>query len=68
MSSTDSALSWQRSRHCASSGCVEVAIKDGSIYLRDSKHVDSPVLQYDAEEWRAFVAGVKDGQFDLSPA
>jgi hypothetical protein len=34
--------------------------------VRDSKHPDGPVLRFSAEEWRAFLAGAKTGEFDLS--
>lgn len=41
-------------------------MRGDEIALRDSKLPDSPVLTYTRDEWRAFVAGVKDGEFDLS--
>jgi hypothetical protein len=56
---------WRRSTRCGGSGCVEVAMSNGEIALRDSKRPDSPVLTYTADEWRDFIAGVKDGEFDL---
>jgi Domain of unknown function (DUF397) len=34
------------------------------ILMRDSKHPDGPVLAFTEAEWRAFIAGVKDGEFD----
>jgi hypothetical protein len=52
---------------------VEVAIvpgtKEGSdqvIAMRDSRQPDGPVLIFTPEEWRAFAAGVQDGEFDLA--
>lgn len=51
---------------------VEVAIAEGSkegsdyvITMRDAKDPDSPTLIFTPAEWDAFVAGVKDGEFDL---
>ncbi len=35
------------------------------IKVRDAKHPDAPALSFDAEEWRAFVAGVRNAEFDL---
>lgn len=35
------------------------------IAVRDSKHPDLPALGFNAAEWKAFVAGVKSGEFDL---
>ncbi len=34
------------------------------ILMRDSKNPDGPVLAFTEAEWRAFIAGVKDGEFD----
>ena len=51
---------------------VEIAIAEGSkegsdyvITMRDAKDPDSPTLVFTPAEWDAFVAGVKDGEFDL---
>ncbi|HEY7142806.1 MAG TPA: DUF397 domain-containing protein [Streptosporangiaceae bacterium] len=35
------------------------------ILLRDSKNPDAGTLVFDEHEWSAFIAGVKDGEFDL---
>jgi hypothetical protein len=56
---------WRRSSRCGSNGCVEVATANGVIGVRDSKKADSPVLTFDAQEWRAFVDGVKNAEFDI---
>lgn len=45
--------------------CVEVATKDGHVGVRDSKQANSPVLEFTDDEWGAFVAGVKAGEFDV---
>jgi len=44
--------------------CVEVAIKDGCVGVRDSKQSNSPVLGFTTDEWKTFIAGVKAGEFD----
>jgi len=53
--------------------CVEIAIvpgaKEGSdqvIAMRDSRSPEGPVLLFTPDEWRAFTAGVRDGEFDLA--
>jgi Domain of unknown function (DUF397) len=57
---------WIRSRACSASGCVEVAqLPGGRVALRDSKDVQRPAHVFDAAEWLAFIAGVKNGEFDL---
>jgi hypothetical protein len=58
-------LDWRRATRCSNSGCVEVAINGEEITVRDAKLADGPVLIYSREEWRAFVAGVKAGEFDV---
>lgn len=52
-----------RSQFCASNTCVEIAIAEQEVLVRDSK--SGKHLAFDAEEWTAFVRGVKKGQFDL---
>jgi hypothetical protein len=50
-----------------SSGRVEVRFVDGQVALRDSKDPDGPVLRFTPAEWEAFVGGVRQGEFELSP-
>jgi len=45
--------------------CVEVAFVDDRIAVRDSKDPQGPVLAFTPAEWDAFVAGAKDGEFDI---
>jgi hypothetical protein len=48
-------------------GCVEwapaVAAADGVVPVRDSKDPGGPALVFSAAGWRAFVAGVRGGEF-----
>lgn len=57
---------WRRSFRCGSHGsCVEIAKLADGVAIRDGKAGDaSPVLRFSLEEWGAFVAGIKDGEFD----
>jgi hypothetical protein len=32
--------------------------------MRDSKDVSGPVLQFQSEEWQAFLYGVRKGEFN----
>lgn len=43
---------------------VEIAFVDGYIGMRNGADPDGPVLVFTPEEWDAFVAGAKDGEFD----
>ncbi len=58
---------WRKStRSGGGDNCVEVATAtDGHIGVRDSKNPDRAVLEFTPAEWDAFVAGAKDGEFDL---
>jgi hypothetical protein len=56
---------WRKSARSGSNGCVEVAgLPDGWVAVRDSKHPDGPVLRFTPVEWAAFLAGVRNGEFD----
>ena len=59
-------LIWFKSTFSSANGqCVETArLADGGMAVRDSKNPAGAVLAFTADEWRAFTAGVKDGQFD----
>jgi Domain of unknown function (DUF397) len=61
------ARSWKKSRRSNPSGnCVELAVlPDGAgIAVRNSRYPDGPALVYTTEEIRAFILGVRDGDFD----
>jgi hypothetical protein len=60
-------ITWRKSRHSGTEDvCVETAfLPGGDVAVRDSKDRDGPVLRYTPGEWRAFIAGVKDGEFEL---
>jgi hypothetical protein len=57
---------WVKSSFSFANGdCVEVAsLADGRIGVRDSKDSAGPVLRFTPAEWRAFVAGAQNGEFD----
>jgi hypothetical protein len=68
MSITDSersGLVWRKATSSAHNGaCVQVAAAAGGIAVRDSKNPDGPILLYTPNEWRAFLDGAKNGEFD----
>ena len=57
---------WKKSSYCdnSSGNCVEVADLPGAWAIRDTKDPDGPVLVFAAPEWKAFIAGAKNGEFD----
>ena len=49
----------------ANGNCVEVtSLPGGKIGVRNSKDSAGPVLRFTPDEWRAFLAGVRNGEFD----
>jgi hypothetical protein len=64
---TASDSQWVKSSFSFANGdCVEVAsLADGLVGVRDSKDSDGPVLRFTSSEWRAFVGGVRNGEFDV---
>lgn len=67
MSVTDGPnLVWRRSTASGATGdCVEVAHATGLVLIRDSKEPRGPTLRFSASEWAAFLAGVRNGEFDV---
>ncbi len=59
------AAAWRTSTLCDLNGCVEVALVDGKVAVRDAKDKAGPVLLFTAREWEAFTGGVRAGEFDL---
>jgi hypothetical protein len=62
----DDELSFERSSYCANSCCVEIAqVRQlGKIYVRNSGNPGTQIA-FSMEEWRAFLAGAKNNEFDL---
>ncbi len=59
-------VQWRKSTASNPSGnCVEVAaLPDGSVAMRNSRDPAGPALVYTRAEITAFLAGVKNGEFD----
>jgi hypothetical protein len=60
--------SWRKSSFSNLNGsCVEISrLLPDRIGVRDTKdNGDGPVLVFTRSEWNAFMAGAKDGQFDI---
>ena len=57
---------WTKSSLSFSNGnCVEVAnLPGGEIGVRDSKDSEGAVLRFTPSEWRAFLGGARNGEFD----
>jgi hypothetical protein len=57
---------WTKSTFSAgANNCVETRrLPSGEVQVRHSRSPDGPVITYTTDEWAAFIAGAKDGQFD----
>ena len=61
------AVPWQKSRRSNPSGnCVELGLLPGgaAVAVRNSRDPQGPALIYTRDEIAAFLAGVRDGDFD----
>lgn len=57
---------WTRSTRCETNTCVDVARTEDEVRVRQGNlGIYGPQLRFTRDEWRAFVDGVKAGQFDV---
>jgi hypothetical protein len=45
--------------------CVEVAKREDIVLVRDSKDSSSPILRFTHAEWKAFLGGVRNDEFEI---
>jgi hypothetical protein len=57
-------LDWYVSRTCESGACVKVARRGESVLIGNTNSPEGPFSEFSTEEWRQFLAGAKDGDFD----
>lgn len=58
-------IKYTKSSYSGDGGCVEVALLVDGVSLRDSKNTNKEPHHFTPYEWRAFLAGVRNGEFDL---
>lgn len=57
-------LAWRTSLRCDGGTCVQVAESGRMILVADSKAPAGPFLSYTKAEFRDFIVGAKNGDFD----
>ena len=58
---------WRKSSRSGSNGqCVEVMDTGADVMVRDSKNPTGPALTFTRDEWRAFLGGVQDNEFNIN--
>jgi Domain of unknown function (DUF397) len=59
---------WRKSSRSNGNGgnnCVEVAVLDTIVAIRDSKNQSGPALFFNSAEWTEFLNSAKSGEFDI---
>ncbi len=64
MTASDNKGWFKSSLSFANGNCVEVALGEEEIGVRNSRDLTGPILRFTPGEWDAFIAGVKNGEFD----
>lgn len=58
-------LAWLKAQSSTYNGqCIEIASTADKIAMRDSKDPNGPILVYSPAEFRAFLDGACNGEFD----
>lgn len=55
---------WRKARASGGGNCVEITDTAADVWIRDSKDRQGPVLHFSRPEWTAFLAGVRNGEFE----
>lgn len=53
-------LNWKKSVRCGTAACVEVALSDEAVYIRDAATPAVP-LTFSHGTWRLFIGGLRAG-------
>jgi len=56
------AVMWVTSSHSGGNGCIEARHCGEVVQVRDTKTVESPILQFAPDAWSAFIDAVRAGK------
>lgn len=65
MTADFSEVRWRKSSFSVHDDCIEVAFTDDGVAVRHSRRPADLILLFTRNEWRAFVCGVRAGEFTL---
>ncbi len=60
-------LTWRKSSRSEDANCVEVAISSADVLVRHSQDHQEKILRFTYSEWHAFLAGVRNNEFEVDP-
>lgn len=59
-------VTYKTSSFCNYGECVGIArMENGDVIVKNTKNASERPLNFTQEEWKAFVAGVKNGEFEI---
>jgi hypothetical protein len=59
-------FNWRKASHSATNGeCVEIAVVDGRIAVRDSKAINGTMLRYETSDWCRFIERAKRADYSF---
>jgi hypothetical protein len=59
------AATWSTSSFSGGGNCVEVRRGVNHVLVRHSRNPNGPTLRFTLAEWDSFLAGARQGEFDL---
>lgn len=62
----DTLHDFKKSSFCSScANCVGISIEADAVYITNTT-APGPVAKFSHDEWKLFVSGVKNGEFDIA--
>jgi hypothetical protein len=59
VAATHPVITWTKASACGNGACVEVAVQDNRVLVRDSKVEDGPHLNFSRASWQAFTNALR---------
>lgn len=59
---SDELIQWKKSTFTVNAECVEVAVAEHTVHVRDSKQPQGSSLSFTRAEWDLFMTGIRAGE------